>query len=93
MTKPAPALEVTADADDLGFAFRATKRGEVAISRHGRTVVILRGKAARAFLDDVADAGASARQQAMARVTGNYKRGNERSAAGHPRNRSGSGTP
>lgn len=29
----------------------------------------------------------AALQQLMARVTGNYKRGNERTAADHPRNR------
>lgn len=35
------------------------------------------------------DAAADDEQQLMARVTGNYKRGNERVAREHPRNRAG----
>ena len=72
---------------DLGFSYRATKDGEVAIQRGGQVVTRLRGVAARAFLAEVDGADQVAQQQAMARVTGNYKRGNERTASGHPRNR------
>ena len=43
----------------------------------------LRGDAARRFLVDVAMGDA---QQVMARVTGNYRRGNERTSKSHPRN-------
>lgn len=73
--------------DDLGFSWRATKGGGVAIQRAGRIVTILRGAAAREFLAAAEGADDRARQQAMARVTGNYKRGNERLASRHPRNR------
>jgi len=62
---------------DLGFRFRATRLGEVHISRGGRVVTVLRGAAAKRFLEQVEGADANAQQQRMARVTGNYKRGNE----------------
>jgi hypothetical protein len=60
---------------DLGFAFVERKSGEIAISRDGREVTVLRGPAAKRFKAQAARIG---EQQAMARVTGNYKRGNER---------------
>lgn len=44
----------------------------------------MRGRRAADFLDDIATGNA---QELMARVTGNYKRGNERTARNHPRNR------
>lgn len=78
---------MSGDGEDLGFAYRATKDGEIAIRRAGRTVAVLRGAAARDFAAEVAGMDAAAAQQVMARVTGNYKRGNERAAANHPRNR------
>jgi hypothetical protein len=74
-------------ADDFGFSFHATKAGDVAILRAGRRVTLLRGGAARDFVAEVAGLPAGAVQRLMARVTGNYRRGNERSADRHPRNR------
>lgn len=66
-----------------GFAF--TVRGaDVVITHHGRHATTLRGRRAADFLDDVE---AGDQQDLMARVTGNYKRGNERLARQHPRNR------
>lgn len=62
--------------DDLGFSFTARASGEVVISRHGRPVTALRGGAARRFLARLGNGDDP--QQLMARVTGNYKRGNER---------------
>jgi hypothetical protein len=44
---------------------------------------VLRGQAAARFLDEV-ERGDD--QELMARVTGNYRRGNERTAKQHPRN-------
>lgn len=57
---------------------------EVVISHHGREAAVLRGEKARQF---VRDAESSDPQLLMARLTGNYKRGNERTARSHPRNR------
>jgi len=55
----------------------------VVITHRGRRATTLRGEAARGFLADV-ERGDD--QELMARVTGNYKRGNERTARQHPRN-------
>jgi hypothetical protein len=66
---------------DLGFTYRATAQGVVHISRGGREVVTLRGDAAALFLARAAGASTDAVQQLCARVTGNYKRGNESAAS------------
>ncbi len=73
--------------DDLGFTFRARKNGEVEILHRGRRATTLRGTVAGDFLATAATGDAAELQQVMARLTGNFKRGNERTAAGHPRNR------
>jgi len=73
--------------DDLGFTYRTRKDGEVEILHRGRRATTLRGAAARDFLAAAAGGDGPQLQQAMARLTGNYKRGNERTAAAHPRNR------
>jgi hypothetical protein len=67
-----------------GFTYLTGANGAVRVMRWGQVVTVLRGGAAAGFLADVA---AGDPQQVMARVTGNYKRGNERVAKGHPRNR------
>lgn len=66
-----------------GFTY--VERGtEVIVRHHGRTATVLRGRAAQDFLHEV---GSGDEQLLMARVTGNYRRGNERAARDHPRNR------
>ena len=70
-----------------GFGHRRRKNGEVEVSHHGRTVTVLRGQTASEFLAQVSRGGEQAAQELMARVTGNYKRGNERTASEHPRAR------
>ena len=72
---------------DLGFTFRATKNDEVFVHHRGKLATTLRGEAAADFLADMDGADDDAQQQIMARVTGNYRRGNERLAKNHPRNR------
>ncbi len=62
-----------------GFAYQERKNGEIAITHHGRPASVLRNAAAARFLRDV-EAGEP--QEVMARVTGNYKRGNERRGQG-----------
>jgi hypothetical protein len=66
-----------------GFDYE-TRGGEVVITHHGRRATVLRATAAARFLADVEDSGDD--QELMARVTGNYRRGNERTAKNHPRN-------
>jgi hypothetical protein len=58
------------------FDYRAHASGDVAISRGGRTVTVLRGDAARRFLMRVERADEAGRQREMQRATGNYKRAN-----------------
>ena len=74
-------------ADDLGFTYTARKSGEVQIHHHGILATTLRGDRAADFLEEMAGCDDASAQQVMARLTGNYKRGNERKAADHPRNR------
>lgn len=66
------------DPEDLGFRWSARRNGEVAVSRGGRVVATLRGAVARAFLARAAVASEREIQQRLARLTGNYRRGNER---------------
>lgn len=72
--------------NDAGRA--ANAEVEVTIEHHGRPAGRLRGWKAAEFLDSVSDGGDEpADQELMARLTGNYRRGNERQAREHPRNR------
>lgn len=71
----------------VGFSFDVRKAGDVAIRRDGRVVTVLRGAVAREFLAKVTGRSPGDVQLAMARATGNYKRGNESAAVGHRRNR------
>ena len=67
-----------------GFAYTERSDGSVRITRYGKPVTVLRGDSAARFLADVQHGDA---QHLMARVTGNYRHGNERAARSHPRNR------
>ena len=72
---------------DLGFTHRTRKNGEVQVLHRGALAATLRGAAAQEFLAELAEGSAADAQQLMARLTGNYKRGNEKVAGRHPRNR------
>lgn len=65
-----------------GFEYELVSN-EVVISHNGRRASTLRGATADQFMADVEDGDP---QELMARVTGNYKHGNERTAKNHPRN-------
>jgi len=79
------------DLDDhrrpTGFTWRRRKTGEVEILHHGRLAATLRADAAADFLAEALESDEAALQDTMARLTGNYKHGNERLASQHPRNR------
>jgi len=62
------------------FSFRRTKAGDVFISWDGKTVTTLKGKLAAAFLVKIADLDDEKAQLLMAKATGHFKHGNERSA-------------
>ena len=60
------------------FSYVATKDGGVRIAWRGRLVTTLAGRAAARFLQRARSADDDTLQHLMARVTGNFKRGNER---------------
>ncbi|QDP96408.1 hypothetical protein FOE78_11285 [Microlunatus elymi] len=65
-----------------GFEY-VVRGGEVVITHHGIKATVLRGRRAADFIEDVESEDA---QLLMARLTGNYRRGNERTARRHLRN-------
>lgn len=67
--------------EDRPFAWIA-QGGDIQISHRAKAVTRLRAEAAARFLARVEGLDADAAQQLMARVTGNFKRGNERREAG-----------
>ncbi|MEZ5155123.1 MAG: hypothetical protein R2718_03335 [Solirubrobacterales bacterium] len=60
------------------FSYRRTKDDRVMIDWNGRRAAVLTGGRARRFLAAVEGADGRREQLEMARVTGNFKRGNER---------------
>ena len=63
------------------FAYKITKDGKAFISWHGKQVVTLSGEKALAFVKAIELAGGEEEAQLiMAKVTGNFKRGNEKAA-------------
>jgi hypothetical protein len=60
------------------FSYRSTKDGKVLISWQGRQVVTLAGGRAESFLARADGLESEELQLQLARVTGNFKRGNER---------------
>jgi hypothetical protein len=69
-----------------GFAYTVRKIGDVVVTHHGAEAAVLRGRTPARF---VADVEGGDPQQVMARVTGQYRHGNEWQAGQHERNRSG----
>jgi hypothetical protein len=67
-----------------GFAWTRRTNGDVIVTHHGRQATVLRNAKAEQFVADVAFGD---EQELMARLTGNYKHGNERQASKHSRNR------
>ncbi len=60
------------------YSFQSTKDGKALISWRGKAVMTLKGNHASVFLASIEDAFAALVQWEMARITGNFKRGNER---------------
>ncbi|MDQ3155114.1 MAG: hypothetical protein M3Q98_00055 [Actinomycetota bacterium] len=64
--------------------FEYVRRGEdIVIFHHGKKATVLRGDRVTQFDKDIKHIDP---QKLMARLTGDYKRGNERTAKNHPRN-------
>lgn len=60
--------------EPTGFEYTKRRNGDVIIKANGRKATILRGERAKKFLSRVEKRDP---QEVMARMTGNYKRGNE----------------
>lgn len=71
---------------DLGFTYKE-KNGALEIFHRNKKATTLRSDKAREFKLEVEFLDFDGQQHLMARLTGNYKRGNERLAKNHPRNR------
>lgn len=69
------------DAED--FSYQVSKDERVFIAWRGRRVATLRGLSAARFRQQIAGHDRAGAQLLMARVTGNFKRGNERLAKQH----------
>ncbi|MDX1342786.1 MAG: hypothetical protein R3309_16055 [Reinekea sp.] len=66
--------------DDLGFTWQQTKNGDVSIYHHGRYATRFSAHKARGVIEKLTRLDFAGQQQLLARLTGNYKRGNERLA-------------
>ncbi|MCL2574216.1 MAG: hypothetical protein FWE34_06685 [Defluviitaleaceae bacterium] len=64
--------------DEEIFTYKITKDKKVLISYHGKHVITLGVTKAEKFFADIADKNGKEAQLILAKVTGNFKRGNER---------------
>ena len=60
------------------FTYRLSKDNKVFIFWHGKQVMILKDKDSLKFLDRISKADAKEAQLIMAKITGNFKHGNEK---------------
>ncbi|MBE7125815.1 hypothetical protein [Bacillus mycoides] len=64
---------------DMMFHYRVTKNNIVLIEYYGKQIIILKGNDAEKFLNKINRASNEKEKQLiMAKITGNFKRGNER---------------
>ena len=64
--------------DNNIFTYQAVKDDKIFIYWHEKRVTILKGKEAQRFIDKIRGLGDQEMQLVMAKITGNFKRGNER---------------
>ena len=60
------------------FSYRVSKDNKVFISWYGKQVMILKGKESEKFLNKISKVDKIEAQLIMAKITGNFKRGNEK---------------
>lgn len=63
--------------DNEVFTYQVSKEGKVFIYWRGKQVKVLKGKEAQVFIGKIKDLDHKGAQLVMAKVTGNFKRGNE----------------
>lgn len=64
--------------EEKPFSYRKYKNGNISIFWNEKEVTILKNKKAEAFLSQISGTSEFDEQMAMAKITGNFKRGNER---------------
>ncbi len=64
--------------DEEPFSYRVLKDNKIFISWYGKQVTILSGKQSEKFLSRMENAEGKDAQLIMAKVTGNFKHGNEK---------------
>ncbi|EMI3507096.1 TPA: hypothetical protein QCY18_003962 [Bacillus cereus] len=65
--------------DDKMFHYRITKNSMLLIEYYGKQIMVLKGNDAEKFLNKINHANNDKEKQLiMAKITGNFKRGNER---------------
>ncbi|MFZ5969590.1 MAG: hypothetical protein ACOYVK_20720 [Bacillota bacterium] len=64
--------------DEEPFSYSVSKDNKVFIYWYGKQVTILKGKESNKFLSRIKSANIKEAQLIMAKVTGNFKRGNEK---------------
>lgn len=64
--------------DEEPFSYRVSKDNKIFISWYGKQVTILSGKQSEKFLSRMENAEGKDAQLIMAKVTGNFKHGNEK---------------
>ncbi len=74
-----PANPNPSSLEDEPFSYWSTKDGKVFIQWEGKQVTTLKGTKAARFLAEIEASDSHAAQLLMARLTGNFKHGNERS--------------
>ena len=60
------------------FSYRVNKENKVTVYWHNKPVKMLKGRKAEKFLESMLSADGRESQLLMAKVTGNFKRGNEK---------------
>lgn len=60
------------------FSYKITKDKKVLLYWHGKQVSILRGKQSQQFIEKIKNADTKEEQLIMAKITGNFKHGNEK---------------
>lgn len=60
------------------FSYKILKDNKVFIFWHGKQVMVLKGKESEKFLSKIKNADSLEAQLIMAKITGNFKRGNEK---------------
>jgi len=64
--------------DEEPFSYNVSKDNKVFIYWHGKQVTILKGQESNKFLERIKNADLKETQLIMAKVTGNFKHGNEK---------------